>query len=61
MENTRSMTEIARELCGSERVGGRDQKRVWWNNQVKAVVKRKEVLGAIDEDARERRLEKEKG
>ena len=30
---------------------------MWWNNQVKAVVKRKEVLGARDEDARERCLE----
>ena len=27
---------------------------VWWNDQVKAVVKRKEVLGVRDEEARER-------
>ena len=34
---------------------------MWWNDQVKAAVKRKEdawkVLGTRDEDARERRLE----
>ena len=31
--------------------------REWWNNWVKAAVKRKEVLVARDEDARERVLE----
>ena len=30
---------------------------VCWNDQVKAAVKRKELLGARDEDARERCLE----
>ena len=30
---------------------------MWCNDQVKAVVKRQELLGASDEDARERSLE----
>ena len=57
-----AMVESARELFGSVRVGGGNPKSVWWNDQVKAAVKRKEdawkeVLGARDEDARERYLE----
>ena len=49
-------------MCGSVRVGGVNPKNVWWNEQVKAAVKRKEdawkdVLRASIEDARERRLE----
>ena len=32
-------------------------KKEWWNNQVKVAVERKEVLGARDEDAKERCLE----
>ena len=44
-------------MCGSVRVGGRNLKSVWWNDRVKAAVKRNEVLGARDEDARERCLE----
>ena len=56
------MVESAREVCDSVRVGGGNTKSVWWNDQVKAAVKRKEdawneVLGARDEDARERCLE----
>ena len=48
------MVESAREVCGSVRVGGRNPKILWWNNQVKALVKRKEgawkeVLSARDE------------
>ena len=39
------------------RVAGVNPKSVWWNKQVKAAVKRKELLGAIYEDARERCLE----
>ena len=44
------------------RVGGENPKNLWWNNQVKPAVKRKEdawkvVLGARDEDAKERCLE----
>ena len=39
-------------MCGSVQVGGGNPKSVWWNNQIKAAVKRKEVLGARDEDAK---------
>ena len=41
-----AMVESAREVCGSEQVRGRNPKSVWWNDQVKAAIKRKEVLGA---------------
>ena len=49
-------------MCGSVRVGDGNPKRLWWNGQVKAEVKReedgwKEVLGARYEDARESCLE----
>ena len=38
-----AMVESARELCGSVRVvGGGNIKSVWWNDQVKPAVKRKE-------------------
>ena len=40
------MVESAREqVCGSMRVGGKNLKRVWWNNEIKAVVRRKRLLG----------------
>ena len=47
----------AREVYVSVRVGCGNPKSVWWNNEVKATVKKKEVLRARDEDARERCLE----
>ena len=66
-----AMVESAREVGNSVQVGDGNPKSVWWNNKVKAAVKRMEVarkglLGARDEDARERCLEvykeeKEKG
>ena len=42
-------------MYGSVRVGGGNPKSVWWNNQVKAAVKKmedawKEVLGPRNED-----------
>ena len=41
--------------------GGGNPKNIWWNNEVKAAVKRKEpawkVLEAKDEDAKERCME----
>ena len=43
-------------MCSSLQLGGGNPKSVWWNNQVKAAVKRKEVLGARDKDVRERCL-----
>ena len=44
------------------RVGGKNPKRVWWNNEIKAVVRRKEatwkeVLAASDEEVKERCME----
>ena len=56
------MVESAREMCGSVRVGGRNPKNMWYNDEVKAAVKRneatwKEVLGSRDKDAKERCLE----
>ena len=39
------MVESARKVCDSARVGGGNPKSVWWNDQVKAAVKRKELLG----------------
>ena len=46
-------------LSGS---GGNNQKRVWWNDEIKAVGTRKEaawkeVLAASDEEAKERCME----
>ena len=36
------MTESARDVCGSVRVGGENLKIVWWNDAVKSAVKREE-------------------
>ena len=40
--------------------GGKNPKSVWWNNEVKAAVRRKEaawkVLAASDEEAKESKL-----
>ena len=52
------MVERAREVCGSLRVGRGKPKSVWWNDQMKAAVKRKEdawkgVFGTRDKGARE--------
>ena len=35
--------ESASEVCGSVRVGGKNTKSVWWNDEVKAVVRRNEA------------------
>ena len=37
------MVEIARLLCGSVKVGGKNSKNVRWNDVVKAGVRRKEA------------------
>ena len=55
------MVESAREVCGSVRMGERTQS-VWWNNEVKSAVRRKEavwkeVLAPSDEEEKERCME----
>ena len=35
------MGESAREVCGSVRVGGKNPKSVWWNDEIKAEVRRR--------------------
>ena len=39
------------------RVEGKNPKSVWWNDEVKAAVRRKKVLAASDEEAKERGME----
>ena len=39
-----------REVCGSVKVGEKNPKSVWWNDETKAAVRRKEVLAARDEE-----------
>ena len=45
-----TMAESAREVCGSVRWRGegKNPKSMWWIDEVKAVVRRKEVLAAWD-------------
>ena len=38
-----AMVESAREVYGSVKVGGKNPKNVWWNDEIKAVVRRKEA------------------
>ena len=52
------MVESAREVCGSVRVGGKNPKSECWNEEIKAAVRRKEVLvAASDEETKERGME----
>ena len=62
----RAMVESVREVCGLVRVGGKNPNSVWWNDMVKAAVRRKEValkevLADSDEEAKEICMKKEKG
>ena len=55
------MVESGREVCGLVTVEGGNSKSVWWNNQEKAAVKRKEaawreVLRARDEYAKKKKF-----
>ena len=55
----RAMVESAREVCGSVRTREKNPKIVWWNDEVKAAVRRreaawKEMLPVSDEEATER-------
>ena len=58
-----AIVESAREVCGSVRIGGKNPKSVWWNDdEIKAVIRRKkaawrEVLVVSDEEAKERKEE----
>ena len=52
-----AVIKSAREVFDSVRMRGKDPKNVWWNNDVKAVVRKKEVLAAINEKAKERCME----
>ena len=57
-----AMVGSAREVCGSARMGENNPKYVWWNNEIKAAFRRKEVawkqvLAASDEKAKERCME----
>ena len=47
------MVESEIEVCSLVIVGEGNPKRMWWNDQVKAAVERKEVFGARDEDTME--------
>ena len=40
-----AMVESAREVCGSVRVGEKNQKSVCWNDETKAAVRRRRLLG----------------
>ena len=58
----RVMVESAKKVCCSVRVGGKNPKSGWWNDEIKAAVKRKEdawkgVLVASDEETKEMSME----
>ena len=44
-------------MFGSVKVGRKNPKSLWWNDKVKAAVRRKEVLAASNEEAKERCME----
>ena len=56
------MVESRREVCCSVRVEGKNSRSVWWNDDIKAAVMRKEVVlkevfGASDKEAKKRCIE----
>ena len=55
------MVGSARKVCASVRVLGRNQKSMWWNDDIKVAVRRNEnawkVLAASNEEAKERCME----
>ena len=55
----RTIVESAREVCGLVRVGGKNPKTVWWNDEIKAAVRRRRLLGraAGDLETKERCME----
>ena len=57
-----TMVENTREMCDSVRMVGKNPKNVWWNDEAKSAVRRKEsawkeVLAASNEEAKERCME----
>ena len=44
-------------MCGSVIVGGKNPKSVLWNDEIKAAVKRNQVLVTSNEEAKERYME----
>ena len=57
----RAMVESAREVYGSVKVGGKNPKSVWWNDEAKSAVRRKKaawkvVFAASNEEAKERNM-----
>ena len=38
------MLESPTNVCHSERVGGKNSKSVWWNDEIKAAVRGKETV-----------------
>ena len=56
-EVKRARVESAREVCGSVIVGGKNPKSVLWNDEIKAAVKRNQVLVTSNEEAKERYME----
>ena len=50
------MSESAKEVCGSVIVGGKNPKSVWYNDELKAAVRRKEVLTASDEKRKDKKI-----
>ena len=53
-----AMIQSVNEVCGSVKVGEKNPESIWWNDEVKAVVGRKEatwkeVLTASDKEAKE--------
>ena len=41
-----AIVRSGREVCSSVRVGRKNLKNLWWNDEVKAAVKRKELFGS---------------
>ena len=49
-----AVVEDARKVCGSVRVGRKNPKSVWWNEEAKAVARRKETLWKCTEKRKEK-------
>ena len=61
-EQVKRVKVSSREVCTSVRVGGKNPNSMWWNDKIKAAVRRKEnaekgVLAASNEEIKERCME----